>query len=84
MAGSSAANDDRSKLKMAGAASLYRDRKLEIQRDSNNSDLAGDRKIHIQETMDWANGGLDQNTSTDKVLEDSYENRRTSNLDKYK
>jgi len=40
-----------SKLKMAGAASLYRDRdkrlELQAQRESNNSDLTVDRKIHI-------------------------------------
>jgi hypothetical protein len=47
----SSSNEMSSKLKMAGAASLYRDRdkrlELQAQRESNNSDLTVDRKIHI-------------------------------------
>ena len=77
---------------MAGAASLYRDRdkrlELQAQRESNNSDLTVDRKIHIQETMEWAAHGKLSSSNPESgkqpAPEDSYDNRRQSNLEKYK
>ena len=77
------------KLKMAGAASLYRDRdrrlELAAQRETNNnSELGHDRKLQIQETMDWAaHGNVPVGGGHAALNHDSYEHRRPSNIDKF-
>lgn len=71
-----------SKLKMAGAASLQRDRVLvgiPDRENNNNSDLGYARKQIHQEANEWA-----QNSNlNEKSNGEGYNNRRLSNLDKY-
>lgn len=72
---------------MAGAASLYRDRdrrlELAAQREANNSEMGHEKKLQINETMDWATNSNVPGIANIATRDASYERKRISGNEKF-